>query len=131
MSLAVKTGWVPNFTADGELYYTDLEHVKDQMEVLLNITLRHNAAAVTEIANWRAQTARQLRIQINGSALDQGTSYNSKALRIDLAGKWERFEPIGERNGMMVSNGIFRARYNATANLFANITVVNALASLA
>lgn len=130
MNLAVKTGWIPNFTGDGNLYYTDIEHVRDQMEVLLNITLRHNASAVSEKASWRAQTARKLRLAFEGSALTAGTTYSYKTLRIDLAGKWERFEPISERNGMMVSNGIFRARYDATANLFANLTVVNTLASL-
>jgi hypothetical protein len=130
MNLSVRTGWTPNFTGDGNLYFTDIEHIADQMEVLLNVTLRHNATAVSEKAAWRAQTARQLRLQIDGSALTPGTSYSAKALRIDLAGKWERFEPLSERNGMMVSSGIFRARYNATANLFANLTVVNTLASL-
>jgi hypothetical protein len=130
MTLSVRTGWTPNFTGDGNLYFTDIEHIAEQTEVLLNVTLRHNATAVSEKAAWRAQTARQLRLQIDGSALTAGTGYSAKALRIDLAGKWERFEPLSERNGMMVSNGIFRARYNSTASLFANLTVVNALASL-
>jgi hypothetical protein len=130
MTLSVKTGWVANFTGDGELYFTNIEHVADQMEVLLNITFRHNATAVTEKANWRAQTARQLRLAFTGSALAAGTAYSAKTFLIDLAGKWERFEPLGERNGMMISTGIFRARYNATADLFANLTAVNALASL-
>jgi hypothetical protein len=130
MTLSVKTGWVANFTGDGELYFTNIEHVADQMEVLLNITFRHNATAVTEKANWRAQTPRQLRLAFQGSALAAGTTYSAKTFQIDLAGKWERFEPLSERNGMMISTGIFRARYNATADLFANLTVVNALASL-
>lgn len=130
MNLAVKTGWVPNFTGDGNLYYTDIEHTREGMEVLLNLTIRHNANSVAERAAWRAQTARKLRLAFEGSALSAGTTYSYKTFRIDLAGKWERFEPISERNGMMVSNGIFRARYDATANLFANFTVVNTLASL-
>jgi hypothetical protein len=130
MTLSVKTGWTPNFTGDGELYFTDIEHVAEQMEVLLNVTFRHNATAVSEKAAWRAQTARQLRLAFTGSALAAGTGFSAKTFRADLAGKWERFEPLGERNGMMTSTGIFRARYNATADLFANLTVVNALASL-
>jgi len=130
MTLSVRTGWVPNYTGDGELYFTDIEHVQEQMEVLLNVTFRHNASAVAEKDAWRAQTARQLRLAFEGSALTAGTTYSKKTLRVDLAGKWERFEPLSDRDGMMISTGIFRARYNATANLFANITVVNTLASL-
>lgn len=130
MTLSVRTGWQPNFTGDGELFFTDIEHVMENMEVLLNITFRHNATAVSEKANWRAQTARQIRLAFEGSAITQGTTYGKKTLRCDLAGKWERFEPMGERNGMMTSTGIFRAKFNSTANLFANFTLVNTLASL-
>jgi len=130
MTCSVKTGWIPNFTGDGELYFTDIEHVRDQMEVLLNITLRHNVTAVNEKAAWRNEVPRQIRLAVNGSAFDAGTSYSNKTLLIDLAGKWERFEPLAERNGMMVSAGVFRARYNAVANMFARFTVVNTLVSL-
>lgn len=131
LTASIKTGWIPNFTGDGELYFTDAEFVRDQMEVLINITFRHNASSVAEKANWRNEVARQLRIAVEGSTLvTPGTAYSKKTLLIDAAGKWERFEPLGERNGMMISNGIFRARYNAAANLFASLTVVNALAAL-
>jgi hypothetical protein len=130
MELSVKTGWRPVNTGDGYLYFTGVEFVRELMEVVLQLTFRHNASAVSEKANWRAETARKLRLQYDGSALTAGTAYSAKALRIDLAGKWEKFERISAEGGIHTSTGVFRARKDATANLFANLTVVNALTSL-
>lgn len=131
MTLTGRTGWQSNYTGDGELYFTDIEHTQEAMELLLNITFRHNASAVAEKDNWKAQTARQIRLAFEGSTLaTPGTTYSKKTLHLDMAGKWERFEPLSDRDGMMISTGIFRARYNSTAALFANFTVVNSLVSL-
>lgn len=132
MELAVKTGWVPVMAGDGQLYFTTLKHVREEMEVVLNITFEHNATATAEKANWRNQVARQIRLQWLGPALaTAGTAHTYKTARIDLAGKWEKFEKIGSQRGNDVINGVFRARYNATAALFAEFLWVNELASLA
>lgn len=129
--LAVKTGWVPRFSGEGNLYFTRAAHVREAMEVLLNITFEHDAISVAQKVNWRAQTASQVRLLFEGAAAGTpGTTYTYKTLKIDLAGKWETFEKIGEQNGNDIVTGRFRARYNATAALFADITVVNELASL-
>ncbi len=125
-----KTGWRPVHTGDGYLYYGAVEFVRELLEVTLQLTFRHNASAVSEKAAWRAETARKLRVQWDGSALTAGTNYSNKALRIDMAGKWEKFETLGNDGGIQTSTGIFRARRNVTANLFAVMTFVNALATL-
>ena len=59
-----------------------------------------------------------------------GTGFTTKVLRIDLAGKWEKFEKLGEENGNDILTGTFRSRYNATEAAFAEIKVVNELATV-
>jgi hypothetical protein len=130
MDLSVKTGWIPVFTADGNLYFSF--HKSTMPEVTLDITFEHDGTATAEKANWRNQTARQIRLDFDGSAVTTpGTDFSTKKLRIDLAGKWEKFEKLDENDGNDIVKGTFRVRYNATAALFAEIKVVNELASLA
>ena len=57
-----------------------------------------------------------------------GTS--SKYLTLDMAGKWDNFEAIGERDGNDIVTGNFRCRYNSTAALFFEAVVGNALSAL-
>jgi hypothetical protein len=56
-------------------------------------------------------------------------TFTTKKVRIDLAGKWESFDKIGEVNGNDIVTGTFRAGYNPTAAKFAEIKVVNQTAS--
>lgn len=131
MELAVKTGWAIVETGDGQLYYYTIKHTREDMEVVLNLTFEHNGTATAEKANWRSEIARVLRLQWEGSNLATGgTSFTKKTARIDLAGKWEKFEKLGSQRGNDIINGVFRARFNSTANLFAEFTWVNELASL-
>lgn len=130
VELTGKTGWRPVNTGDGYLYWGGVEFVRELLELTLQLTFRHNASAVSEKAAWRAETARKLRLQYDGSALTAGTSYSAKAFRVDMAGKWEKFEALSSDGGIHTSTGVFRARRNVTANLFAVLTFVNALASL-
>ena len=121
MDLSVTTGWVPVYTADGNIYFSFTKQV--QPEIILQITFEHNTNAIAQIAAWRAGTAKQLRLEFDGSA-------STKELLIDLAGKWDNFEKIGERDGNDIVTGTFRARYNSTAALFAEFVCRNNLASL-
>lgn len=127
--LDVKTGVVPVFAANGNLYFSFTKAVAP--EVSLKITFEHEATAVAEIAVWRAQTPRLIRLKWTGSTLGTaGTTYTFKTLIVDLAGRWEKFDKIAEQDGNDIVTGTFRARYNATAAKFAEIVVVNDLASL-
>ena len=127
--LDVKTGWTHVFTGDGQLYFTFAKSTEP--EVTLDITFEHDATSVAEKVIWRAQTPRLIRLKVQGSALSSaGTTYTYKTLIIDLAGKWEKFDKIGEQDGNDIIKAKFRGRYNTTGAQFATITVVNELASV-
>ena len=128
-TLNVDTGLREVETADGNIFFAFTKQVGP--EITLDITLEHDASAITEYDAWVAETPRQIRLLTDGTLLTTaGTNYSRKTLKIDLAGKWEKFEKLGERDGNDILAGTFRARFNATAALYANIVVVNQLASL-
>jgi hypothetical protein len=129
-TLDVDTGWQAVYAGDGQLYFS---FDKSTMpEVTMDVTFEHDATAVAEIAAWRAETVRQIRIKVTGAGLTTvgGGTYTTKQIWIDLAGKWESFDPIDEQDGNDVVTGTFRARYDATAAKFAEITVINELSAL-
>ena len=116
MNLSITTGWTPVYTADGNLYFSFIKQAMP--EVILSITFEHSTKAIAEKANWRAGTARVIRIQFDGATGNQ--------LTLDLAGKWDNFNKIGERDGNDIVEGTFRARYNSTAALFFEAEVKSA-----
>lgn len=127
--LEATTGLAPVFSGDGQLYFSFTKNIGP--EVTLNITFEHNASAAAEKVIWRAGTARKLQLKVTGSTLTTaGTAYSVKTLLVNLAGKWEKFDKIDEQDGNDIVTGTFRARYNSTATLFAQLIVVNELASL-
>ena len=129
MSLKVVTGIQEVPTANGQLYFSFTKVVEP--EVVLTITYEHDAYSIAEKAFWRAGTARKLRLKILGSSYTTaGTAYSAKTLVIDLAGKWESFSKLDEIDGNDVVEGVFRAKYNSTAALFAEFVVTNLNASL-
>jgi len=99
-------------------------------DITLNITFEHDATAVAEKDAWIAGTARQIQLKFIGTALTTSGTYSTKAVIINLAGKWESFDVIGEQDGNDIVSGTFRAAYDSTATLFGNIVVVNELASV-
>ena len=127
--LDVKTGVTPVFAGDGQLYFSFTKTVMP--EVVLNITYEHDSTSVAEKAAWRAKTMRLIRLKITGSTFTTaGSAYPAKTVLIDLAGKWEKFDKIGEQDGNDVVQGTFRARYDTTAAKFAEIVVVTNLSAL-
>jgi len=127
MSLQVNTGWVAKYAANGALYFSWPQSTKP--EILLNVTFEHNATAVTEKDAWKAGTTRLIRAKFEGSALTTAGTFTYKTLIVDLAGRWESFDEIGEMNGNDIVTGTFRAGYDATSAKFAEIKVVNQTAS--
>lgn len=128
MSLELITGLVPVWTADGALYFTFAKQVMP--EVVLALTFEHDGVSTAEKVNWRTQTPRLIRLPFEGTALTTAGNYTSKSLVIDLAGKWEKFDALGDQDGNDVIKATFRARYNSTAALFGEILVVNELSAL-
>lgn len=122
--LSVTTGWIPRFTAGGELFFSKAVYTRP--EILLSIVFEHEDQVVAEKVLMRAQTARSIRLIFTGSELGtSGTTYTYKTLIIDLAGKWETFDTISESDGVSEVAATFRARDNDTENMFAKFTVVN------
>lgn len=127
-SLEVTTGWIPYFTGDGQLYFS--AHKATMPEVVLKVKFEHETTSVAEKANWRAGTPRLIRVQFLGTALTTPATFTNKTLRFDLAGAWEHFDKIDEKDGNDIVEGTFRARYDATAAKFYEAVVVNQVASV-
>lgn len=128
-SLKYSTGIIPKYTADGNLYFSFIQYT--QPEVVLDITFEHDGTAVAEKTNFENQTARLIRLLIQGSTFTTaGTTYSVKTAFVDLAGKWEKFNPLGDQDGNSIIEATFRARYNSTAAKFGKIVVVPALSAL-
>ena len=118
--LSVDTGYRAKQTGDGSLYFTFVKNVGP--EITCDITFEHDATAVAEIAAWRAETPRQIRLKFEGGALTTtGTTYTVKTLIIDLAGIWTKFPGLEDSDGNDIVTGTFTAKYDASATLFAEI----------
>ncbi len=129
-SLNVDTGQRPIPVGDGSLFYSAIDQ-KLSPQITLELTLEHDANAIAELVNFRAQTPVLLRLICEGSAAaTPGTTYSNLTLIIDLAGKWEGFEKIGEQDGNDIRVGTFRPGYDLTSASFAEILVVNELTVL-
>lgn len=123
----VKTGWTGVRTADA-LWPSFLKCVRP--EAPISITFEHDGTATAEKVNWRAQTPVKMRLKWIGTALTTPGIYTYKTLMIDAAGKWQKFEKLGEQDGNDIVTGVFLPRYNSTAALFCNITIVNQVSAL-
>lgn len=129
-SLSVNTGLKAIATGDGNLYFSYPSVDKKALKVTLEVTFEYDGSAIAEIANWINRVARQIRIQALGTAISGGSLYTNKTARIDCAGKWLKFDKIGEQDGNDIVKGTMEVRYDATANLGCNLTFVNNLSAL-
>lgn len=128
-SLKYATGIIPKYTADGNLYFAFIQYT--QPEVVLSITFEHDGTATAEKTFFESQTSRLIRLLIQGSAFTTaGTTYSVKTAFIDLAGKWSKFNPLGEKDGNDIIEAEFTARYSTTGAKFGRIVVVPALSVL-
>ena len=124
------TGQVPHETADGALYFSGHHHDGRTMEVSARVAFRHDSTAADEVENWRTETGRKIRMQWDGSALTTaGTTYTTKALRVDLRGNWETFEGMTDEDGDNVRIGVFRCAGDTAGADYASFTVVNELST--
>jgi hypothetical protein len=128
--LTVKTGMTAKFTADGNLYFSFVQTLVP--EIRLRCTFEHDAISAAQKVLWRSETPQLIRLEITGSTFaTPGTTYATKTCLIDLAGTWESFKKIGDRNGNDIMEGELLARYDSAGAKFGGITVVNALTTLA
>lgn len=127
-TLTVDTGLREVFTGDGQLYFTFTKEVGP--EITLDVTFEHDSTAVAEIDAFRAETPRMIRLLAEGATLTTAGTFSKKTLRIDVAGKWESFEKLGETDGNDIVTGTMRVRYDVTAGKYCDILVVNQLTAL-
>ena len=128
-TLEMKTGIIQKWTADGNIYFSF--HQFTQPEITLNVTFEHNTNAVAEKTNWRNGTTRALQLLFTGSAFTTaGTTYSVHTLKINLAGKWESFDALGEQDGNDIYDATFRVGYNAQLAQAAQFIVVNQLTAV-
>lgn len=121
--IKVTTGIIPVLTASGQLYFSFTKTIKP--DVTVSLTYEHDTISVAEKAFWVAGTPRQIRLKTLGSALTTaGTTYGYRTKIVDVAGKWESFSKIDEKDGNDILTGIFRVNYDETAALFAKFLVV-------
>lgn len=129
VSIDVDTGWRPIWTADGNLYFGFAKGTKP--EITMDMTFEHDGTSVAEKANYKAQTPRNIRFEVEGSAFsDTDGAHLNKKFRVDLSGKWQSFEAIDEEDGNDTVTGSFMAKYNQTAAHYATFWLTNTLASV-
>ena len=128
MNLNVTSGWQAIESASGRL---DLSGVKFVGSAgTLEVTFEHDGTATAEIANWRSEAERVIRLEFPGTDLASAGAYTTKLFRVDLYGKWENFEPIGEQDGNDIVTGTFRIGYSSVAAARGEFTIVNELSAL-
>ena len=131
VDLNCTTGWRGYPAADGRTDFSFVKRTKE--EITMSITFEHNTTAVAEKAAWRNQLERAIRVKFTGNALsstDAGAAYDTKALVVDLYGKWESFDALSDQDGNDQVTGMFRVGYSATGGGKGSFKIVNELASL-
>ena len=128
IDLKYKTGLIPLFSMDGNVYFTEI--VQAQPEVTVDVTFLHETQSVAQIAAWKAETPKQLELEWLGSALTTaggatGGVHTYSTLRLAMSGMWESFTKIDEQDGLDVVTGTFKALYDATSANFFVATVVH------
>jgi len=128
-SVKVTTGWAAKYTIDnGQVYFDFAYFNKDAFAIEVEATYEHNSTAVAEVAAFRAETPRLLRVNFPGSTLTTaGTAHSTKLLRIDMPIKYTEMDALDSADGNSIR--VFKAMsgYNETAAEKMQITVVNQL----
>lgn len=128
-SLKVTTGWRGVPASDGDLFFSFVKQVKPV--ITLDITFEHNSIGIAEKAKWIAKSPRLIRVEFDGSALSvPGSTFDTKALVIDLCGKYTKFAALSDKDGDDTIVASFVCGYNATASLFAQLKLITELAAL-
>ncbi len=128
MDFTMKTGWQAVHAADGRIDFSFIKRVDD--EITCDITFEHNGTATTEKAAWRNQTERAIRLKFEGTTLASAGAYTYKTFIIDMWGKWESFDSLGDKDGNDTVKGKFVAKYSTTAGNKCRFIVVNELSAL-
>jgi hypothetical protein len=128
-ALTCKTGWKPLPTGgDGNLYFVDIDFSDPSVD--LDLTFIHDATAMSAKAKWRAETAALIRMVFEGSALTTAGTFSKKTLQLDIAGTWDSFDVLAEKDGFEICKGKLTGGLDVAGALFFAATVVNQQAAL-
>jgi hypothetical protein len=122
------TGLVAKYTADGQLYFSFVQGTRP--EGTLELTFEHNASAVIEKDMWRSLSNRRIQLKFVGTALTSAGTYTYKTLILNLIGRWQTFDKLGEMDGNDILKGTFKFGYNSTEATAGQIIVVNQVTTL-
>ena len=128
INLSWTTGLQEYWALDGSKDFSLVKQTGD--EIILAMTFEHNAAAVLQKAEYRENITRLVRLKFEGTALETSSDYANKALIIDLAGVYEDWSVLDERDGNDVVEATMRVRYSVADALKAEVIIVNAASSL-
>lgn len=128
-SMEYDSGWRAVYTGDGSLAFSFLKNVGPS--IALDVTFEHDTTGVAEKDAWRAKTGRLIEMLFEGTALSTtSTAYSKKTLKIDLAGSWEKFDKIDEKDGNDIVKGTFKSLYDPTKGAWGSIYVANETSAL-
>lgn len=121
--LRFRTGLVPLFTADGQLYFVTYKRTRPSLDFSVKMELESGSVVAAERAIFKSQAVRLFKLGITGSG--------SKAINIRWAGKYDSISDYenDDENTVVTFNG--HGVYSQTDSLFAEIDVINSLSTLA
>jgi len=120
-TLRIDTGIVPLKAADGTLYFSIVAEKVRGVE--LDMTLHWNdTVSLTERAAWAAQTKRALRLEFEGTTLENS---DVKKLTIDLWGAYTDWETLTEKDGASVVAVKFASMGDVTNDHEFSVAIVN------
>lgn len=128
-SFKYKTGLMPVWTGDGAKTFSFVKMTTP--EAVLKLTFEFDATAVAERNAWRNETLRLIQLKFEGSTFAvAGTTYSKKTMILNLAGYYNRFEKIGEKDGNDVISAEFQGAYESGQASMGSLIVVPTLATV-
>lgn len=123
------TGWKPQPTGDGNLYFSFPKYVGYKFTGKL--IFEHDAIGKAQFDAFQASTPQLMRIRALGSALQTpGTTYSYLTASIDAPIKYTKASEIKDEGGNDVIEMEWESKYNTTAAIAGSITVVNETSAL-
>lgn len=121
-TFTVTTGWKAEFTGEGELYFSFAKLVKPDVKMTFVAEHTSDWDSAGEKGNWDGSTVRLVRVQIDGTS--------SRQLTIDVAGIWNKFQPLSDLDGNTVITGELWGKNSSDDSLYCDIEIKNALSAL-
>jgi len=127
--MTVPSGWMPVYTADGNLYFTFLKYTGNN-PVTGTLLLEHDTTGEAELGFARAGTVRLLQVRFTGAALTTaGTSWTYKTLQAQFAIQYTEVPSLDDQDGNDVIELPWRQVYSDS--IPGQIVVINSNSTIA